>query len=63
MNPNQITENNPGKENYFKTKTSAELEEKLWVLLCGSNGGGLLANDIIDELEKRKIAADSNSKR
>lgn len=44
---------NPGKENYFKNKSTEELNKMLKVLLCGDNGGGMLADDIILELKKR----------
>lgn len=53
---------NPGKQNYFASKSSAELEKILDTLLCGSNLGGMLADDIIDELGRRLDAAKANVK-
>ena len=47
---------NPGKENFFKSKSTQELEKALQVLLCGSNLGGMLADEYIKELERRLIA-------
>jgi hypothetical protein len=44
---------NPGKDNFFKTRSNEELEEMLKILMLGDNNGGLLANDIIEELTKR----------
>lgn len=43
----------PGKQNYFTSKSSEELEKILDTLLCGSNLGGMLADDIIAELGRR----------
>jgi|JI91814BRNA_FD_contig_31_2145508_length_322_multi_1_in_0_out_0_2 hypothetical protein len=54
---------NPGKQNYFASKSSEELERILDTLLCGDNFGGMLANDIIDELGKRREATIAEVKR
>lgn len=41
------------KGKYFKKKTTKNLEKELKALLCMDNNGGMLANDIIEELGKR----------
>ena len=41
------------KENFFKKQSTKELEKELYVLLSMDNNGGMLANDIIEELGKR----------
>ncbi len=41
------------KVNYFMTKSTESLEKELSLLLTTVNGGGLLADDIIEELGKR----------
>jgi hypothetical protein len=45
---------NPGKQKYLSSLTVEELNQDLKVLLCGDNNGGMLADDILAELEKRK---------
>ena len=45
---------NPGKQKYFASLSTEELKKDLAVLLCGDNSGGMLANDIIEELGKRE---------
>ena len=49
---------NPGKANFFKDKTNEELERLLDVYLVMDNGGGKIAEDIIDELFHRQEAKD-----
>ena len=46
---------NPGKQKYFSTISTEELKKDLAVLLSGDNNGGMLANDIIEELGKREV--------
>lgn len=42
-------------EEALKGKSDAELEQELKVLLCMDNGGGILADNIINELDRRAV--------
>ncbi len=46
---------NPGKNNFFKSKTNKELETMLKVFSFSFNNGGQLADDIQEELKQRSI--------
>ena len=50
-----------GKENYFRKISTEELEKELKVLLSMDNNGGMLANDIIEELAMRLPNVKNNS--
>ena len=50
--------NNPGKDNFYRSKSTEELNKMLDTLLCGDNLGGMLADDIIEELARRLDAND-----
>lgn len=50
---------NPGKENYFKGKSTEYLQKQLDIYLTMDNLGGKLADDIIDELMRRARAEGS----
>jgi len=52
---------NPGKSNHFKLKTNEELEAQLNVYLTMDNLGGVLADDIIDELSRRQNISDNET--
>lgn len=53
MDNKTFTTTKKKKDNYFKKQTTEDLEKELKVLLCMDNKGGMLANDILEELGKR----------
>jgi hypothetical protein len=50
------------KKKYYSLKTTAELKKELDVLLCMDNNGGMLANDLIEEIDKREPAKPKDKK-
>ena len=51
---------NPGKINFFRTQTDAEIQQSIDLYLTMDNLGGMICDDHIEELFRRQGERESN---